>query len=67
MKTEMTTYEKGVYQGRLATVIDQLQDRFGPLSPEVMDRLKGLPMDRLAELGRALMRAESLQELGLED
>jgi Domain of unknown function (DUF4351) len=59
----MTSFEKG----RLATIHEQLEEKFGPLSPQVVERLERLPPERLIALGRALLRANSLRELGLED
>ena len=46
---------------------DQLEVRFGPLSEQAQQRLTSWPAGRLRELGRALLTAQSLQELGLED
>lgn len=42
-----------------------LEARFGQLSPPVLVRLDDWPADRLTELGRALMSAASLEDLGL--
>jgi hypothetical protein len=67
MKTEMTTYEKGMQKGQLGLLEAQLHDRFGRLSEAALERLRALPPERLIEMGRAMLRAESLQELGLED
>src|SRR5438445_8855682 len=68
-----TWYEKGLEKGRekglevsreiLRAQIDQ---RFGPLSPTVLERLEQLPEDGLKALGKALLRAQSLGDLGLE-
>jgi len=45
----------------------QLQRRFGPLNPEIRERLAHLPVERLEELADAILDAKSLKELGLED
>jgi hypothetical protein len=66
-----TWYEKGLEKGReeerRAVLREQVEEKFGPLSPEVQERLRQLPADRLAGLTKAVLRAQSLRELGLED
>jgi Domain of unknown function (DUF4351) len=59
----MTSFEKG----RLATIHELLEEKFGPLPPQVVERLERLPPESLIALGRALLRANSLRELDLED
>ncbi len=59
--------EKGVEKGRRELLQEQLEERFGPLSATVIERLREVPGERLATLGRALVRAQSLRDLGLED
>ena len=59
--------EKGIEKGYRRLLQEQLEERFGPLSPAVLERLQQLPAERLSELGRALLRAHSLRELGLEE
>jgi Domain of unknown function (DUF4351) len=59
----MTSFEKG----RLAAIHELLEEKFGPLPAQVVERLERLPPERLIALGRALLRANSLRELGLED
>jgi hypothetical protein len=44
-----------------------LEARFQSLSPEAERRLNEWPADKLEELGRALVGAQSLRELGLEE
>jgi hypothetical protein len=44
-----------------------LEARFGPLSPSAQERLENLDPERLEALSLALLKAQSLQELGLED
>jgi hypothetical protein len=44
-----------------------LQERFGPLSAGVRERLQSWPAERLPELGRAVLKARSRAELGLDD
>jgi hypothetical protein len=62
-----TWYEKGIEKGRRELLHEQLEERFGPLPSAVVDRLQQLPLEQLLILGRALVRAQSLRDLGLED
>jgi hypothetical protein len=62
-----TWYEKGIEKGRRELLREQLEERFGSLSPAVQERLQQLPVERLSALGKALLRAQSLRDLGLED
>ncbi len=57
--------EKGQLRGKQELIREQLEGLFGPLSTKAVDRLMNLPADRLASLGRAVLRAKSLEELGL--
>ena len=67
----MTTFEKGVQaglqQGQRTTVQKLLEARFGPLSPGAQQRLESLSLEKLEALTLPLLKAQSLQELGLED
>ncbi len=63
----VTTFEKGLQQGQRRTVQKQLEARFGPLAPGARERLENLSPERLEELTVELLKARSLQELGLED
>ena len=58
--------QRGVLKGQRDLMREQLEARFGALSPEVLARLEAWPGDRLRELGRALMSATSLEQLGLD-
>jgi hypothetical protein len=74
-----TWYEKGLEKGRQegrqegreearrVVLREQLEEKFGPLPVAVQERLQQLPADRLAGLTKAVLRAQSLRELGLED
>jgi hypothetical protein len=71
-KTMTTTWfregmEQGLEQGQRRMIAALLEDRFGPLSEEVHRRLEQWPAGRLTDLGRQVLRAGSLGELGLED
>jgi hypothetical protein len=65
-----TWYEKGLErgqeQGQRALLRDQLEERFGALSAAAAERLERLPPKELKALGKALLHAQSLRELGLE-
>jgi hypothetical protein len=71
----VTTFEKGHQQGleqgksegQRELLRLQLEDHFGPLSARAQQRLEALAPERLRTLARALLKAQSLQELGLED
>ncbi len=45
----------------------QLETRFGPLSPQLQQRLESLPVERLRELLLAFAKGQSLQEMGLAE
>jgi hypothetical protein len=66
----VTTFEKGLQQGlqSFRTALRKLLEaRFGPLSASVKDRLDSFGPERLEALTLELLKAESLQELGLDD
>lgn len=56
---------EGKLEGQRDLLRDQLEARFGRLPPAVLEQLQAWPADRLTELGRALLSAASLEELGL--
>jgi hypothetical protein len=62
--------EKGIEKERkrwLGVVRAQLANRFGSLSELARQRLENLDAEQLEDLAVALVKAASLQELGLED
>ncbi|HTU22940.1 MAG TPA: DUF4351 domain-containing protein [Gemmataceae bacterium] len=59
--------EKGIEKGYRQLLQEQLAEQFGSLSPAVLERVQQLPAERLSALARALLRAQSLRELGLEE
>ena len=59
--------QDGVLQERRGFVQMLLAERFGPLSLRVQEQVQTLSAERLAEIGRALLKATSLRELGLEE
>ena len=56
---------EGRLEGQRDLLRQLLETRFGPLSAAALARLETWPGDRLTELGRALMSAASLEEVGL--
>lgn len=62
---ELRGERRGMLKGQRETVREQLESLFGPLPPEVVARLEAFPADRLRELARSLLTANSLDELGL--
>ena len=59
--------EKGIEKGRRETIRELLEDRFGPLSPRVDERLQAMNVEQLKSLRKAILHATSLRELALED
>jgi hypothetical protein len=66
LQQAVTTFEKGLREGRRTTLQEQLEARFGPLSPGAQQRLESLSPDRLQALTLEPLRAQSLHELDLE-
>jgi Domain of unknown function (DUF4351) len=56
-------YEKGQRE----LLREQLEERFGALPPPVLERLQQLPAEQLPPLGKAVLHAQSLREMGLQD
>ncbi|MFN4258226.1 MAG: DUF4351 domain-containing protein [Gemmataceae bacterium] len=61
--------ERGLEQGRrkerLELIHALLEERFGPLAPELREQLEHLSMDELRRLALRIVKASSLAELGL--
>ena len=62
-----TSYEKGLEKGQREILRMLIDERFGPLSPAVLERIEQLPAERLKPLGKALVHAQSLRDLALEE
>jgi hypothetical protein len=66
-----TWFEKGIERGREQAsrqiLLEQLEERFGSLSADVKERLVALAAGDVARLLKALVRAQSLRDLGLEE
>jgi len=62
--------ERGLDRGRRAALVEVLEalldTKFGPLAPGVLDRLRGIPDDRLLALVKRVPFAASLQELAID-
>jgi hypothetical protein len=71
LQQAVTTFEKGVQaglqRGQRTMLQKLLEARFGRLSHAALQRLDSLNTEGLEELAMALLKAQSLQELGLED
>jgi len=59
--------QEGTLQGQRGFIQMLLEERFGPLSLGVQEQVQTLSAERLVEIGRALLKATSLRELGLEE
>jgi hypothetical protein len=63
----ITTFERGRLTERREMALMLLEDRFGPLSPDVRQRVEALSFDELRQLIRDVHKAQSLKELRLEE
>jgi hypothetical protein len=63
----ITTFERGKIAERRETALLQLEAKFGPLSPAVLQRVEALSPEELRQLTLDLIKAPSLKELRLED
>jgi hypothetical protein len=59
--------EKGMAKGQRHVLQIVLEEKFGPLSAQVQQRLDEWPAEQLDQLGISLLHAASLQDLGLEE
>jgi hypothetical protein len=66
----LTWYDKGVLKGReqerRTMLLELLEEKFSPLPAAVRERIEHLTWEQLGPLNKAVLRAQSLQELGLE-
>src|SRR5262245_40013975 len=56
-----TGWEEGLLEGQLALIRWQLERRFGPLPPEVVERIDALSEEQVFSVAEALLTAGSLQ------
>lgn len=57
--------EKGMEKERRNLVKELLEERFGPLSEEIHQQLEEMSMEELRLLAMKIVKANSLEELGL--
>jgi hypothetical protein len=62
-----TTYERGIEHGERRLTLRQMEAKFGPLPPDVKQRVETLSPESMARLQIDLLKAESLDELRLID
>jgi hypothetical protein len=67
IKGEEVGVQQGVQLGVLQTLQAMLEDDFGPLPQNALQRLHTMNQDELMELRKKIRKAESLRELGLVD
>lgn len=65
LRGELRGVQIGVLKGQRDLLCEQLEARFGSLPPTARAKLEAWPGEKLTELGRALVLASSLDELGL--
>ena len=63
----ITTYDRGWIEGQRHLALRMLETKFGPVSPEVRQRVAALPPEQLEELLLNLIKGQSLKELHLEE
>jgi hypothetical protein len=62
----ITTRERGILEGEQRSTLRQLNAKFGPLPPEVKQRVEALAPEDIARLQLDLLTAQSLKELRLD-
>jgi hypothetical protein len=55
--------QEGRQEGEARLVLRQLRLKFGPLEPEIEDRVRSADADRLLTWGERVLTAESLQDI----
>ena len=55
--------QEGRQEGEARLVLRQLRLKFGPLEPEIEDRVRSADADRLLEWGERVLTAASLQDV----
>jgi hypothetical protein len=59
--------EQGHVKGMRELLCALLEKKFGPLKPDVVNKLETLPPQRITEIALAYTDVASLKELGLTD
>ncbi len=62
-----TTYERGIEQGERRSALRQIEAKFGPLSPKVKHQVEALSPEALAQLQLDVLKAQTLEDLHLDD
>ena len=62
-----TLFEQGIAQGERRSALRLMEAKFGPLSTNVKQRIEALSANDLARLQIDLLKAQSLEELRLND
>jgi hypothetical protein len=62
-----TTYERGIEQGERRSALRIMEAKFGPLTPEVRQKVEALSPGALAQLQLDLLKAQALEALHLDD
>jgi hypothetical protein len=66
-----TTYERGIErgieQGERRSALRQMEAKFGPLTSRVKQQVEALSPESLAQLQLELLKAQTLEELRLDD
>ena len=60
-----TSYEKGREAQQIRALKIQLPERFGSISDSVWKQIDTMSIEQLEHLAKAMMRADSLEQLGL--
>ena len=63
----LTTYERGIIEGRREVALLLLEAKFGPLSPEVKQKVQGFTSEQLIQLAIDIIKGKAFQELRLAD
>jgi hypothetical protein len=63
----VTTYERGIIEGQRRMALSQLEAKFGPVPAEVRQQVEALALEQLRQLGLDILKAQSLDELHLQD
>ena len=53
----------GAFLGAICLILRQLRRRFGSLTAAQEDRIKSLTLDRLEELGEAILDLQAIEQL----
>jgi hypothetical protein len=63
----LTIWEKAFAEGQRQLVRELMENRFGPVSPAVRERLAAWPVEQFPQLALAALDASALRDLGWEE